>query len=315
MRRGALGGIFKLFLQSALVGALRTRHETGVMAKNSYLAAGAFAVFGVTCVVVGDTAGKVLVQDGVTPLFVAWTRFAIAAVLILPLSGLVRDEVPAFWDWRLVMRALFVVAGISCILTALRTETIANVFGAFFIGPVVAFVLGALILREGVTVARALALAVGFAGVMLVVKPGFGMTPGLGLAVLAGVSYGCYLVATRWLAPMFRPRLMLATQLVVGAVALAPLGLAAVPAVSSWAMVGLLVLSALGSAAGNFVLVTVSRTLPAGILAPLVYSQLISATILGWLVFGDWPDAVALSGLVLILASGMASLMFAQRRG
>lgn len=279
-----------------------------------FVPAGA-VVAGVTCVVIGDTAGKVLVERGVDPIFVAWTRFAMAALLIVPLSGIVRADVRRFADWRLIARALLVVGGISCILTALRTEEIANVFGAFFVGPIVAFVLGALLLGEKVTLARGLLLLLGFGGVLLVVKPGFGMTPGLALAVLAGTSYGGYLVMTRWLAPEVRPRLLLATQLVIGAFVLSPFGIAVWPEALGWSAIGLLLISALGSALGNFSLAMVSRVLPAGIIAPLVYSQLISATALGWLVFADWPDALTFVGLIVILASGLGSMLFARRSG
>ena len=48
-------------------------------------------------------------------------------------------------------------------------------------------------------------------------------------------------------------------------------------------------------------------------IAPLVYTQLIAATMLGYLVFGDWPDALSLTGLAVILASGLLSLRLARR--
>ncbi len=287
----------------------------GMLASRSLYTLSALVVFGVTCIVVGDTAGKALVQDGTAPIFVAWTRFALAALLLLPFCGLSQAEVPMLASPRLILRALFIVGGISSILTALQTEQIANVFGAFFIGPIVAFALGALLLGEVVTKARAVLLFCGFSGVLLVVKPGFGMTAGLGLAVLAGCFYGCYLVATRWLAGAYRPRFLLFSQLLVGAICLAPIGLGAMPDSFTFWSVGLLTLSAVGSAVGNFLLVMVSRVMPAGLVAPLIYSQLISATLLGLVVFGDVPDALGLIGLAIILISGMGSIVFADRKG
>lgn len=264
-------------------------------------------------VVTGDTAGKLMAQgagafDPVAPAFIAWSRFAMAALILLPLSGMERGAWRMLTDRRVILRALLIVGGISCILIALRTEPIANVFGAFFIGPVVAYVLAALLLGEPVSPARSALLALGFAGVMLVVKPGFGMTPGLGFALLAGTFYGGYLVATRWLAGAFRPRFLLISQLMIGAVVLAPTGIAALPAAVDLWLVGLVVLSALASAAGNYLLVTVNRVVPAGRIAPLVYTQLIAAMLAGVVVFGDWPDGLSLIGLAVILISGLASL-------
>ncbi|WP_299357849.1 DMT family transporter [uncultured Paracoccus sp.] len=122
-----------------------------------------------TAIVCGDTAGKLLTEAGVRPLFVAWSRFALAALLLAWSLGLRRSNLRDLLDWRLILRAAFIVGGIGSIMTALSTERIANVFGAFFIGPVVAYALSALLLRERVSWARTAMLALGFAGVLLVV--------------------------------------------------------------------------------------------------------------------------------------------------
>ena len=273
----------------------------------------ALLVFSAMCLIVtGDTAGKLMTQGGVAPGFIAWSRFAIAALALLPFSGLRRSDLASLLDWRVLLRAGLIAAAISSILTALRTEPIANVFGAFFIGPVVAYVLSVLLLGEKVTRTRSLLLGLGFAGVMLVVRPGFGTTAGMGsgmaFALLAGCCYGGYLAATRWLAGQFRPRFLLISQLIVGAVVLMPAGIGALPARVDPRLVGLIALSALASAAGNYLLVSVSRTTPATRIVPLAYTQLIAATVAGVLVFDTWPDPLSLIGLVVILVSGMMSL-------
>lgn len=58
----------------------------------------------VSCVVIGDTAGKLLTARGVDPFFIAWTRFALAAVLLLPFSGLALRELALLRDWRVLLR-------------------------------------------------------------------------------------------------------------------------------------------------------------------------------------------------------------------
>ncbi|MBT8411984.1 MAG: DMT family transporter [Octadecabacter sp.] len=270
----------------------------------------------VTLVVVGDTAGKLLTGAGVAPIVIAWSRFAVAALVLLPFCGLRLAELPNLLEWRVLLRAAFIAAGICSILTALRTEPIANVFGAFFVGPVVSYVLAVLFLGERPSRHRSLLLALGFVGVMLVVKPGFGATSGMGFALMAGVFYGAYLAMTRATAGAYRPRFLLFSQLLIGAVILAPFGLSA-PLPSAADLAGiwpLFALSALASAGGNYLLVRANQTAEASLVAPLIYSQLISATVLGVLVFKDWPDALALTGLALIALSGFGSLA-AQRRG
>lgn len=266
----------------------------------------------VTFVVIGDTAGKLLTGSGVDPVIVAWSRFALAAILLLPFSGLSTSEFPSFRDWRVLLRACFITGGICCILTALRTEPIANVFGAFFIGPVVSYVLAILFLGEKPSRRRTAFLAIGFAGVMLVVKPGFGVSSGMIFALAAGGCYGAYLVMTRMLAGAYRPRFLLMSQLLIGSVLLTPLGLTAEFPAFETSVAALILLSAVGSAAGNFLLVIANKSAEASLIAPLVYSQLVSATVLGILVFGDWPDAYSLLGLVLIAVSGLGTLILHQ---
>jgi len=275
--------------------------------------AGAIMLVSMTFIVGGDTAGKLLTQDGFEPVYIAWTRFALAAVVMLPFCAVTRDDVVALRDPKVWLRAVLIMACISCILTALRTEPIANAFGAFFIGPIVAYVLSVVFLKERVSVLRTCLLGLSFIGVLMVVKPGFGATIGMGFAVLAGVFYGGYIVTTRWIAPLYRPRLLLISQLGLGAVLLAPFGLAAQPEAISSNGFGLIVISALASAFANLLLVTLSKTTPSSIIAPLIYTQLIAATFFGYFVFSDWPDWLSFVGLALICATGLGSLMIPRR--
>lgn len=263
-------------------------------------------------IVSGDAAAKVLGRAGFDTVFVAWTRFALAAVIIAPFAGLQRGDFKLAMDWRLVFRALLIVGVIVSILSALKTEPMANVFGGFFVGPIVAYLLSVLLLKEAVTWRRSLLLAVSFVGVLIVVRPGFGMTSGMGFAVLAGCFYGAFMVATRWLAGSFRPRFLLLSQLVIGGIVLAPFAIGPVPEFTLNVTV-LILISAMASAIGNLLLVLVNRTTPTNVIAPLIYSQLIAATVLGALVFGDWPDVITLAGLTIIAGAGASSVWFAGR--
>lgn len=269
-----------------------------------------------TLIVAGDTAAKVLTGQGFSPVFVAWTRFVLGALMILPFCRLKPTDSTALRDPLVWLRALLITCGIASILTALRTEPIANTFGAFFIGPVVAYALSALILCERITLMRTLLLALSFVGVLIVVRPGFGATIGMGFAVLAGCLHGSYVVTTRAIAGRYRPTLLLFTQLSLGALLLAPFGVLNLPAPAALtAALPLLLIgvSAAGSALGNLMLVRISAHTPSSVIAPLIYTQLLSATLLGWLVFSDWPDRWSLLGLALILATGLGSLALARR--
>ncbi|MEL6570185.1 MAG: DMT family transporter [Pseudomonadota bacterium] len=272
----------------------------------------AMVVGAMTLIVTGDVAGRLLTSAGLAPFFVAWARFAIAVVILLPFCGLQWSELKYLFRPGLILRSCLIAGGVACILTSLKTEELATVFGAFFVGPIVSFVLSAILLGEKVTLTRAILLLIGFGGVLLVVKPGFGMTIGVAWALVGGTFHGSYLVATRWLASDYRPRFLLFSQLMIGTVVLIPLAIGPLPALTLPIM-GWIMISALGSALGNLLLVLANRQAEASVIAPLIYSQIVVATVLGLIVFGEWPDLIALSGLVIIIVSGLTSLWVARR--
>jgi drug/metabolite transporter (DMT)-like permease len=261
----------------------------------------------------GDTAGKLLAnRHDVAPFFVAWSRFAIGATIAVCL--LRSNPIPLFSDWRVWFRGALLAGGISSILTALSTEPIADVFAAFFVGPFFSYILAGLLLKEPLSWERTALLGLGFIGVLLAVKPGFGMTPGLGFAVLAGLFYGAFLTTSRWLKDVGTPRALLFSQLFIGALLTLPFGLANVPSMTV-EVAGLTLASAVFSMAGNLLLLVAYQQAPASALAPFVYFQLVAATVLGWAVFHDLPDAITFLGLGLLLGSGFATLLLKPKAG
>ncbi len=265
-------------------------------------------VLGVASISLGDTAGKLLGSVlSVAPLFIAWSRFAFGAVLIAPLVKWKSFRIRFLFDWRVILRALLIVGGIVCILTALKTTSLATVFGAFYIGPIVAYFLGALILNEPINRSRTLLLFIGFGGVLLVVRPSLEMETGVLLALLAGCFYGSFIVATKWLVRVAEPIDMLFSQLIIGTIVLLPFGFWMMPEFS-WQLAGIVLASAGFSLLGNFFLIVATQKATASSLAPIIYFQLIFVTLLGYFIFKDFPDAMTLVGLLILITSGIGSL-------
>lgn len=260
----------------------------------------------------GDTAGKLMTQDfGTSPLFVAWSRFVLGSLIALPL---LRPEIlRLLTNWRIWLRAALLTGGITCIQTALQTAPLADVFAAFFIGPLFSYLLSVLLLNETVTRTRSALMGLGFLGVMLVVRPSFDMSPGLLWALAAGLFYGAFLTASRWLAPIARPTSLLFTQLFLAAVMMTPFCLNQMPPMTP-TLAGLTAASAIFSMGGNFLLLFAYARAEAAVLAPFVYLQLVSAVALGWLVFEDLPDAFTWLGLSLIIGAGIASAFLSRIR-
>lgn len=281
------------------------------------LAAAGLMLISVSIVPMADVFGKLLTsgQSGgavVAPVFVAWARFAGGALLLAPFMRGGGLTLAILTDWRIWLRGLLVTGSISMILTALKTVDISTVFAAFFIGPILSYFMSALFLGERLSWARTALMGLGLAGVLLVVRPGFGAPPGAGFALLAGAFYGGYLVASRWLGGYARPRAMLFSQLVIGSIALLPAAAITVPP-AGVTVVALLMGSAAASMLGNLCLIFAYRRAEASRLAPFVYGQLVAATIYGALFFGERPDALAVLGLCAIIASGLGAVML--RRG
>lgn len=264
----------------------------------------------------GDSAGKALTGGlGAGSGFVAWSRMALGGVLlalIMNAPGLRAEGLQLLADWRIWLRGGLIAGCIWAILTALATETLATVYGAFFVGPILSAALAVLLLRERVGRAQVAFLLLGFCGVLVVVRPGWGMTAGTGFALLAGLFYGGFLTASRWLAARARPLALLFSQFLIGALLLAPIGLAQLPA-PGLELAALSLGSALASLGGNLLLILAYRRAEAARLAPLVYVQLVAATGFGLVFFGDWPDLWVLAGLGLLIFSGVAGFLLAPR--
>lgn len=268
---------------------------------------------GIAGIPLGDTAGKLMFQHtDVEPIFIAWSRYALGIVLVLMIFAGRGFSFTVFRDWRLWLRSLFVTAAVVSILNSIQTEPIANAFAAFFIGPIFAYFGAAVFLKEKITWFRTVTLVLAFIGVLIVVRPGSGMSPGLIYALMGGMFYAAFLVSTRWVSAVASPRMLLLSNLVMGTVMMTPWGITKIPQMDL-EMTGLIVWSAAGSAVGNMAIVLASSLVDGSRIAPLIYMQVVYATLFGILFFGDFPDHWTLAGLALLAGSGFASF-FAQRR-
>lgn len=253
----------------------------------------------------GDSAGKILTtQFGVAPIFVAWSRFMIGMALVLPFVP--KGMVQLYTDWRVWLRAGFLAAGISSIQVALTTTPVATVFAVFFVGPLFSYLLAVVFLREHVTWFRSILVLLGFAGVLLVVRPSSDISSGVLWALNAGLCYGAFLTMSRWLTGHAAPMALVVSQLSISALILLPWGLLNMPEITS-PVAKLTFVSAACSMLGNLLLLYAYRHAAATRIAPLVYFQLIAAVLLGWLLFDDLPDMITWVGLAVIIASGVGS--------
>ncbi|MEP3276527.1 MAG: DMT family transporter [Stappiaceae bacterium] len=262
---------------------------------------------GMLFIPLGDSFAKMASNDTTySAATLAWARFALGTIIALPLAllfGHLRGLTKRFWGTQLI-RAVFLCATIVQIITAVSLISFADAYGAFFVGPTVTTLLARFVLKEQVRLIEWCAVAAGFVGVLLIVKPGIDMSAGLIWALSAGFTYAAFLTATRWGRAVGPPLAQLAGQLLIGTFLLLPF---AIGNISPGALQspGLLLGSGLSSALGNLLAIMALGFARAAILTPLVYVQLIGATLLGWFLFGTMPDVISALGLAILVSTGI----------
>jgi S-adenosylmethionine uptake transporter len=245
---------------------------------------------------------------------IAWSRFFFQTLLMLPLflrtrGAIVTPALPLH-----ALRGALIALATLLFFSALKYLPLADAIAIFFVEPLILTLLGALFLGESVGWRRLTAVAVGFAGSLIIIRPSF-YTLGLPALLPLGtaLSFAVYLILTRKLAQHEHPERMQFYAGVFGCLVMTAAlaaGSAADLAVFSFVWPDpwqWLLLAGLGiiATAGHLLVVHAFRRAPAGLLAPFQYVEIIGATILGLVFFGDFPDAMTWVGVAIIVGSGM----------
>jgi drug/metabolite transporter (DMT)-like permease len=205
-----------------------------------------------------------------------------------------------------ILRGISLVISTLCFWTALSYLPLVEAATVSFIGPTIVVIFSALILGERPQRTHWIALAMGFLGVLIALRPGVS-NPGVGaIAALASATfYSLYLVLTRKVADQADSLVLLFHANAIGALALtviAPATARMPSGVAEW-----MILPALGvfGAIGHWCMIKAYAHSDAATLAPFMYAQLLVATFYGWLIYDNLPDGFTLLGMLVILASGL----------
>ena len=264
-----------------------------------------------------DATGKYLVRD-FPVLGVVWARyffhflFMAAYVAAIGDRGLLRTRRPGLQ----VARALTVFSFAIFLFAALKYLPQAEATAISFVAPLLILVLAGPLLGEHVGWARWAAALAGFAGMLVIVRPGSGLaTIGIVFAIATLACNAAFQLMSRRLALTEHPiTTVFLSSLIgtVGATALLPFGL---PHhwPDLWQATLFLSFGVTGSVS-HLLLMRAYRLAPASFIAPFIYVHIVQATISGYLFFGQFPDAVTLVGIAIILTSGAAIAAYEQRR-
>lgn len=194
-------------------------------------------------------------------------------------------------------------------ITALMHMPIANLTSILQVVPLVVIAFAAMFLRESVGWRRTLAVIAGFVGVAFIVKPSvssFTIYDGFALAIVLALAVRD--IITRRI-PAHVPSLIIALAnagfVTLGGLAL--MGWQGYETPALWHL-GFLAVSALFLATGYFFMVKTLRTGDIAGTAPFRYTNVLFAIVSGIAVFGEFPDALAITGMALIVASGLYAI-------
>ncbi|RWH27723.1 DMT family transporter [Mesorhizobium sp.] len=219
-----------------------------------------------------------------------------------------------FWrtsrPWAVQARAWAGIASGVLSVYAFTTIPLAEVYALIFLAPLFVTILSTLILKEKVGPWRWLAVVAGFAGVMLVVRPGFrelhlGHLAAFAIAFLAATS----VILMRSLAQQEKRTTILGVLVGYGLL-FNGLGVAATSfTLPDGKQLIWLVMAGAFTAGGQLLQLLAAKYAPANRIAPTHYSQIVWAVVLGSLFFREDPDLLTLAGLAVLGASGLLTMV------
>jgi drug/metabolite transporter (DMT)-like permease len=239
---------------------------------------------------------------------IVWARFTghllVMLLVFLPQYGrrLLATRRPAVQ----IGRSLLMLVSNMMFVVAIARVPLATASAIGFTSPLIVTALSVPLLHEHVGIRRWSAVAIGFAGALLVIRPGSGLfDPAVFLLLLSSAAYALYQIATRWVSFYDDAAIgILFTALLGSLVMTMPLPLVFVMPHRALDMLLFCSLGLLGGA-GHYLVIRAFQSGPAAVIAPLGYVELIGTTILGYLIFGNFPDLWTWIGAAIIIASGL----------
>jgi drug/metabolite transporter (DMT)-like permease len=233
-----------------------------------------------------------------------WSSLPLITLWVL-VDGGPRQLLHVRWPLH-VLRGLLSIVMLAAFAFSLRTLPLAEAYSLFFVAPLMITALAAIVLRERVDWRGWCAIAAGFCGMLIVLRPtGAGVLTLAGLCMLlAATGYSISAIAVRVLGRSDSTQALvfwLLAMTSVFATAAAWRDWVALLA-DDWRVIGVLAVS---GAAGQYLLTDAFKRAAASRIAPLEYTALIWGIVLDRLLWNTLPDAVTLAGAGVIIASGL----------
>lgn len=246
--------------------------------------------------------------------------FVSTLIAFIPVAGLVLREggIAALrprHPWLVTLRALLLAADMVFAFFAFTKLPLADAYTMLFTAPMLVTALSVPLLGERVGWRRWTAVAVGFIGVLIVLRPGFTeLNLGHLAALVAALFFALSLVVARRIGNSETGSLLLVSMMVALLVVSGP-ALPKVYVASATSELGILAGIGLLMGVAHLGLIQALRLAPSGVVAPFHYSQIVWGVLFGLLLFGDRPDLWVAAGSTVIIGSGLYILWRETVRG
>jgi len=260
-----------------------------------------------------DAIAKIMSSD-MAPIQISWSRFVLALAVLGPFivirGGWSALRPPHFMLH--MVRGAGIAGATVFFFMALASMPMADVAAIFFVEPLILTIFSAVFLGERIGWRRVAAVAIGFLGAMLIIRPSFAdVGPTALYPVAAAFCFAGYMTLTKMLSGTTDSWTMQTMTSISGTVLLGTILLFAdaggmvEAVVPDRTQAGLLCIMAVIAIACHTAIIFALQRVEAGLIAPLQYLEIIGATFYGYLLFDDFPDAMTWLGIAIIVGSGM----------
>jgi len=280
-------------------------------------------VVAMACFACLNAMSKTLSTSGYPVIQVIWARYIFAFVfmlaIFLPRSG--RQLFAIRRLWTQVLRGMLLFFSSYLFFHGVVYLPLATAASISLSSPIIVTALSSKLLGEQVGPRRWAAVAVGFVGALIVVRPGHANFDWHALLIVAStVCSSFYQLFSRRYGQTERPDASATVATIVGTLAASPfVPFEWVTPHTAW-HAALFVGMGIMAGTGHYFLTIAYSQAPASVVTPFNYTQLIGSTILGYAVFGDFPDFWTWVGAAVIIASGLyigyrERVRYRQRKG
>ena len=258
--------------------------------------------------------GRGVGGEALHPLQVSAGRFGFALAWLVAIAAVARPRLAgAAWGLH-AARSFCGWAGVSCMFAAAALMPLAEATAISFLSPIAAVALAVVVLRERPEPVRWAAVAIAFAGALLLIRPGTAaFQPAALIALAAALFLGAEAVAVKRLTggeP--RLRILLVNNAIGTALAAAAAAFVWIaPSAGQW---GLMALLGTAMLAAQALFIAAMRRGEASYVMPFFYATLVFAALYDLALFGERPDLAAALGAAVVVA-GAVLLAWREGRG